>query len=405
VAPDVVVAKGPGNRAVPPAPDLPAPDLPAPDLRGFDHVEWWVGNARHAAHFFAAGFGFTVVAYAGPETGWADRTSYVLLQGDIRFVVTSPLGDASDIADHVRRHGDGVRVIAYRVADTAEAHARVVARGAVNVREPTTLSDDNGQAVVATVQAYGDTVHTMVERHDYRGDFLPGYEPADLSVAIGAPVGLTRYDHVVANVEDGRLREWVEWYERVWGLGQLQHFDADAITTEFSALRSTVVWNGDRVVQPINEPAEGLRKSQIDEYLDYYGSPGVQHLALRTDDIVATVRALRERGIRLLHVPSEYYDEAPARMAGLGVELPWPELAELGILVDRDDHGYLLQVFTEPVASRPTAFIEIIQRQGARGFGEGNFKALFMSIEAEQARRGNLLRSRREPWRREPLAS
>jgi 4-hydroxyphenylpyruvate dioxygenase len=380
VATDVALAEGSSKKAVP----------TAPDLIGFDHVEWWVGNARHAAHFFAAGFGFTVVAYAGPETGRQDRTSYVLTQGDIRFVVTSALDDASDVADHVRRHGDGVRVIAYRVADAAGAYDRVVARGATGVYEPTTLSDDGGPAVIATVAAYGDTVHTLVERNDYSGAFLPGFERADLPVAVGAPVGLTGYDHVVANVEDGRLSKWVEWYERVWGFGQLQHFDENAITTEYSALRSTVVWNRDRVVQPINEPAEGRRKSQIEEYLDYYGSPGVQHLALRTDDIVATVRALRERGIRLLHVPPEYYDEAPTRMAGLPVALPWEQLAELGILVDRDDRGYLLQVFTEPVASRPTAFIEIIQRQGARGFGEGNFKALFTSIEAEQARRGNL---------------
>ncbi len=222
------------------------------------------------------------------------------------------------------------------------------------------------------------------------GVFLPGFEAASIPFALGADVGLTRYDHIVANVEDGRLSEWVDWYARVWGLGELQHFDENAISTEFSALRSTVVWNGDRVVQPINEPAEGRRKSQIAEYLDYYDSPGVQHLALRTNDIVATVGTLRERGIRLLHVPADYYDAAPARMAGLDVDLPWEQLAELGILVDRDDEGYLLQVFTETVASRPTAFIEIIQREGARGFGEGNFKALFQSIEAEQARRGNL---------------
>ena len=255
---------------------------------------------------------------------------------------------------------------------------------------PTESRDDHGAAVIATIAAYGDTVHALVERDAYDGVFLPGFEAASVPFALGSAVGLTRYDHIVANVEDGRLAEWVDWYARVWGLGELQHFDENAISTEFSALRSTVVWNGDRVVQPINEPAEGRRKSQIAEYLDYYDSPGVQHLALRTDDIVATVSALRDRGIRLLHVPADYYDAAPARMAGLDVDLPWEQLAELGILVDRDDEGYLLQVFTETVASRPTAFIEIIQREGARGFGEGNFKALFQSIEAEQARRGNL---------------
>jgi 4-hydroxyphenylpyruvate dioxygenase len=371
-------------------PRLGAHRGPAPELGGFDHVEWWVGNARHTAQFFASGFGFEVTAYAGPETGRRDRVSYVLTQGEIRFVVTSALDGTSEIAEHVRRHGDGVRVVAYRVADAREAHARAVARGGVSVEAPTESRDDHGTAVIATIAAYGDTVHALVERDAYNGVFLPGFEPASIPFALGSAVGLTRYDHIVANVEDGRLAEWVDWYARVWGLGELQHFDENAISTEFSALRSTVVWNGDRVVQPINEPAEGRRKSQIAEYLDYYDSPGVQHLALRTDDIVATVSALRDRGIRLLHVPADYYDAAPARMAGLDVDLPWEQLAELGILVDRDDEGYLLQVFTETVASRPTAFIEIIQREGARGFGEGNFKALFQSIEAEQARRGNL---------------
>jgi 4-hydroxyphenylpyruvate dioxygenase len=363
---------------------------PAPELLGFDHVEWWVGNARHAAQFFASGFGFTIEAYAGPETGSRDRMSYALRQGEVCFVVTSPLDGASEIAEHVRRHGDGVRVVAYRVADAREAHARAVARGGKSAQEPCEHRDHHGVAVVGAIHTYGDTVHALVDRTDYHGVFLPGFEPAPQSPAVGTPVGLTRFDHVVANVEDGRLANWVAWYERVWGLGQLQHFGEEAISTEFSALRSTVVWNGGNVVQPINEPAEGLRKSQIAEYLDYYGSPGVQHLALRTDDIVATVSALRERGIRLLHVPADYYEEAPRRMAGLDVALPWEQLAELGILVDRDESGYLLQVFTESVASRPTAFLEIIQREGARGFGEGNFKALFVSIEAEQARRGNL---------------
>jgi 4-hydroxyphenylpyruvate dioxygenase len=369
---------------------LDSRSTPAPDLLGFDHVEWWVGNARHAAQFFAAGFGFTVEGYAGPETGLRDRISYVLTQGEIRFVVTSALDADSEIADHVRRHGDGVRVVAYRVGDAREAHDRAVARGGVSVDAPTKVRDQDGMVVLASIAAYGDTVHTLVERDRYAGPFLPGYEPATIDIAVGDPVGLTRYDHVVANVGDGELSDWVDWYAQVWGLGELQHFDENAISTEFSALRSTVVWNGGRVVQPINEPAEGRRKSQIAEYLDYYGGAGVQHLALRTDDILATVAALRARGIRLLHVPDDYYETAPVRMAGLDVALPWERLAELGILVDRDEHGYLLQVFTETVASRPTAFIEIIQREGARGFGEGNFKALFMSIEAEQSCRGNL---------------
>jgi 4-hydroxyphenylpyruvate dioxygenase len=374
----------------PRADDGSGSEVPAPDLLGFDHVEWWVGNARHAAHFLAAGFGFVVEAYAGPETGRRDRVSYALRQGDIRFVVTSALDAGSDIAAHVRRHGDGVRVVAYHVADARTAHSRAVARGATSVQHPTATTDAYGRAVIGIVAAYGDTVHALVDRTDYHGPFLPGYEASDLPIAIGAPVGLTSIDHVVANVEDGRLDEWVDWYGRVWGLGAQQHFSEEAISTEFSALRSTVVSNGDRVVQPINEPAEGRRKSQIAEYLDYYGGPGVQHLALRTDDIIATVRALRDRGIRTLHVPTDYYTEARARMEGSPAKLPWEQLADLGILVDRDAQGHLLQVFTETVASRPTAFIEIIQRAGARGFGEGNFKALFVSIEAEQARRGNL---------------
>jgi 4-hydroxyphenylpyruvate dioxygenase len=363
---------------------------PAPELTGFDHLHWWVGNARHAAQLFVAGFGFEVVAHAGPETGARDRQSYVLRQGGVCFVVTSPLTPDGELADHVARHGDGVRDVAYAVADCAEAHRRAVARGGESVAPPTRQEDEHGRVVLAAVRTYGDTLHGLVERGGYAGPFLPGYEEASMPVRVGAPVGLTGIDHVVANVGDGELDRWVAWYEQVWGLSPQQRFDEEAISTEFSALRSTVVSNGGRVVQPINEPAEGRRRSQIEEYLDYYGSPGVQHVALRTDDIVATVAALQDRGIRFLRVPDTYYDEAPARMAGLGADLPWDRLAELGILVDRDEHGSLLQVFTEHVASRPTVFLEIIQRSGAQGFGEGNFKALFTSIEAEQSRRGNL---------------
>jgi 4-hydroxyphenylpyruvate dioxygenase len=365
-------------------------DVPAPELLGFDHLEWWVGNARQAAHFFATAFGFDAVAYAGPETGVADRQSYVLRQGEITFVVTSALDGVSEIAEHVRVHGDGVRNVAYTVADAQVAFDRACSRGARVLHEPRRSRDDGGVVVQAAIRAYGDTVHTFVQRDGYRGAFAPGYEPFDLGVRIGPPVGLTSFDHVVANVEDERLRYWVDWYERVLGLREMQHFTEDAISTEYSALRSTVVWNGGRVVQPINEPAPGRRKSQIEEYLDYYRSPGVQHIALRTDDIVTTVAAMRDRGVRFLRVPDTYYEEAPARLAGVDAELPWDRLAELGILVDRDDDGYLLQIFTENVAGRPTVFLEVIQRCGARGFGEGNFKALFTSIEAEQARRGNL---------------
>jgi 4-hydroxyphenylpyruvate dioxygenase len=327
-----------------------------PELLGFSHLEWWVGNARHAAHFWASAFGFTVVGYAGPETGRPDRQSYVVRQGDVTFVLTSSLDGDSEIARHVLAHGDGVKDVAYRVAE------------------------GGGRSFAA----YGDTVHSLVEGP------LDGFEALDLPIEAGEAVGLTAYDHVVANVEEGRLEPWVDWYRETFGFDVLQSFTEDDIATEYSALRSTVVWNGGTVVQPLNEPAAGLKKSQIEEFLDYYGGPGVQHIALRTDDIIHTVAELRRRGVRFMRVPGSYYDEAPDRLAGLGADLPWERLAELGILVDRDHGGYLLQIFTEPVASRPTVFMEIIQREGARGFGEGNFKALFTSIEAEQARRGNL---------------
>ncbi|HET6795354.1 MAG TPA: 4-hydroxyphenylpyruvate dioxygenase, partial [Acidimicrobiales bacterium] len=253
---------------------------------------------------------------------------------------------------------------------------------------PAAAEDDHGRVLVASVRAYGDTLHTMVDRGAYLGPFLPGYEACEPERRPGRGMGLRSYDHVVANVEEHRLDDWVRWYEQVWGMRQLQHFTEQDITTAYSALRSTVVGNGGAVVLPVNEPAPGLRRSQIQEFLDYYRGPGVQHVALRTDDIIATVAAMQRRGIRFLRVPDTYYDEAPERMAG--VQLPWRRLAELGILVDRDAGGYLLQVFTENVASRPTVFLEVIQRQGARGFGEGNFKALFTAIEAEQDRRGNL---------------
>jgi 4-hydroxyphenylpyruvate dioxygenase len=366
------------------------PDVLAPELVAFDHLEWWVGNARHSAHFFSAGFGFDVVAYAGPETGRRDRQSYVLRQGGIDFVVTSALEPGSEIASHVQAHGDGVRDVAFRVEDAEETYRRLVGRGAESVQAPTLARDDAGEMIRATVRAYGDTVHSLIERDRYRGVFAPGFEPETFDGVPGRTVGLVGVDHVVANVEEGKLDEWVGWYERVWGMSEMQHFTEEAISTEYSALRSTVVWNGGRVVQPINEPAPGRRKSQIEEFLDYYGSPGVQHIAINTDDIVTTVAALRDRGIRFLRVPDEYYDEAPERLGEVGKDLPWEQLAALGILVDRDPRGYLLQIFTENVASRPTVFLELIQREGATGFGEGNFKALFVSIEAEQARRGNL---------------
>jgi 4-hydroxyphenylpyruvate dioxygenase len=364
---------------------LPAP----PTLGGIDHLEWWVGNARAFAGFLAAAFGFEPVAYAGPETGRRDRCSYLLQQGRVRFLVTGALHPDSPIAEHVRAHGDGVRDIAFLVDDVPAAFRAAIARGATPHRPPTIDEDDRGHGTIhhAAICAYGETVHTFLDRSAYDGPFAPQFEATDLPNPVGPPVGITRFDHVVANVEKGHLDEWVGYYQDVLGFEQLTHFSDDQISTEYSALMSTVVWNHDKVVLPINEPADGRKKSQIEEYLDFYGSPGVQHVALHTDDIVTAVRALRSRGVRFMDVPAEYYDEARQRLAG--VELPWDALAELGILVDRDHDGHLLQIFTETVTDRPTVFFEIIQRAGARGFGEGNFKALFESIERAQARRGN----------------
>jgi 4-hydroxyphenylpyruvate dioxygenase len=360
----------------------------APVLLDFDHLELWVGNARQAAAFFASTLGFDLVAYGGPETGIDDRASYVLEQGVVRFVVSGALTPESEIAAHVRRHGDGVHDVAFAVDDASRAFAAATARGADPVREPCTQRDHWGGVTRSTVGAYGDTTHTFVQRDGYSGPFAPGYEARRTSSHFGPPVGLTEIDHVVANVPEGALATWVHWYHRVFGLDELTHFDEEQISTEHSALRSTVVWNGGRVVLPVNEPAAGLRTSQIQEYLDFYRGPGVQHIAIRTDDIVRTVRALRDRGLCFLDVPPTYYDDARERIAG--VPLPWDELSELGILVDRDAGGHLLQIFTEGIADRPTLFLEIIQRVGARGFGAGNFKALFEAIEREQSRRGNL---------------
>lgn len=361
---------------------------PAPALGGIDHLEWWVGNARAFSAFLAAGFGFELLAYAGPETGRRDRVSYLLQQGRIRFMVSGALHPESPIADHVRTHGDGIRDICFQVDDVVGAYEAALSRGAAPERAPSTDHDDLGHLHHAAIRAYGDTVHTFLDRTAYCGDFAPQFVASHLPRLPGPEVGLDRVDHVVANVERGHLDEWVGYYEGVLGFDQLAHFDDGQISTQYSALASTVVWNHDEVVLPINEPADGLRKSQIEEYLDFYGSPGVQHIALHTPDIVSSVRALHARGVRFMDVPPEYYDEACRRVPD--VDLPWRQLAELGILVDRDQDGHLLQVFTETLTDRPTVFVEIIQREGARGFGEGNFKALFESIERAQARRGNL---------------
>jgi 4-hydroxyphenylpyruvate dioxygenase len=363
---------------------------PATRLAGWDCIEFWVGNARTTAGFLMSAFGFVCTGYAGPETGVRDRASYVLEQGDIRFVVTGALDAESPIARHVRTHGDGVHDLAWIVDDADAAFRAAVGRGARAVREPWSESDDQGTLTLAQIATFGETVHTFVERRRYATDRLePGFTDDDLPPApVGPAVGLRAVDHVVGNVEQGRLAHWVDFYRQVLGFDELTHFDDEQISTEYSALMSTVVWDGTTIVMPLNEPADGRKKSQIQEYVETYDGPGVQHIALRTDDIVATVRALRARGVRFMSVPDSYYEDAQHRLAG--VDLPWADLQELRILVDRDADGHLLQIFTETVTDRPTVFFEIIERRGARGFGEGNFKALFEAIERDQARRGNL---------------
>jgi len=367
-----------------------APTTPAAHLRGWDCVEWWVGNARTTAGFLMSAFGFRCTGYAGPETGRREKASYVLEQGDIRFVVSGALEADSPIAEHVRKHGDGVHDLAWLVDDASATHAAALARGARSVRPPWVEHDEHGDLELAQVGTYGDTVHTFVSRLRYRGSTLePGYSAERLpNPSIGPPVGLTAIDHVVGNVEEGQLDTWVDFYADVMGFAQLVHFDDDQIRTEYSALMSTVVWDGSKIVMPLNEPAEGRKKSQIQEYIEHYDGPGVQHIALRTDDIVAAVQALRDRGVRFMSVPATYYHDAMARLAEF--DLPWEALQRLNILADKDHDGYLLQIFTETITDRPAVFFEIIERHGATGFGEGNFKALFEAIERDQARRGNL---------------
>lgn len=361
---------------------------PAARLKGWDSIEFWVGNARAMAGFLTNSFGFTVTAYAGPETGRADKASYLLEQGDIRLVVTSGLTPESEIWNHVRQHGDGAHDLAFVVDDATATFEAAISRGARPIDEPYELSDDDGTLRLASVATYGETKHTFVDRSEYSGYYCPGFDRDGVPVSdIGQPVGLTAIDHVVGNVEDGRLDEWVSWYEDVMGFEQLRHFDESQISTEFSALRSTVVWNGGSIVMPLNEPAEGKRKSQIQEYIDTYRGPGVQHLAFATGDIVRAIGSLRQRGVRFLEANEAYYADVTERLGFL--DIPWDKVQELGILVDHETDGHLLQLFTEPVTDRPTVFVEIIQRGGARGFGEGNFKALFESIEREQERRGN----------------
>jgi 4-hydroxyphenylpyruvate dioxygenase len=357
-------------------------------INGTDYVEFFVGNARQASHFYRTAFGFQWVAYRGPETGVRDRASYLLQQNKIRLVLTTALRPDHPAAEHVHRHGDGVRDIALWVDDARAAFRAAVERGAHAEMEPTVLRDDDGEVVLAAIQTYGDTIHTLVERSNYRGLFLPGFRAVEPRYRPAA-VGLQYVDHIVGNVELGRMNQWVGFYERVMGFKNLISFDDKDISTEYSSLMSKVVSSGnERIKFPINEPAKGKKKSQIDEYLEFYGGPGAQHLALATNDIIATVTALRDRGVEFLQVPTTYYDELQARVGR--IDEPVSTLQELGILVDRDPDGYLLQIFTKPVEDRPTLFYEIIQRKGARSFGKGNFKALFEAIEREQGLRGNL---------------
>ena len=358
-------------------------------LNGTDYVEYYVGNAKQAAYFYRAAFGFQLVAYAGPETGVRDRVSYVLEQNKIRFVLTSPLRQDSAIAAHVLKHGDGVHDVALWVDDAASAWRETTRRGARSVREPEVLRDENGSVAVASIATYGDTIHTFVERRHYAGAFLPGFKAVDDLDVVARPVGLKYIDHMVGNVGWGEMNGWVAFYRDVMGFQIYQSFDDKEISTEYSALMSKVMSNGNgRVKFPINEPAEGRKKSQIEEYIDFYQGPGVQHVAMVTDDIVWTVTRLRAQGIDFLKVPMSYYEALAARVGA--IDEPLDQLAELGILVDRDEEGYMLQIFTKPVEDRPTVFYEIIQRKGSRGFGKGNFKALFQSIEREQELRGNL---------------
>ena len=358
-------------------------------LNGIDHVEFYVGNARQAAYYYRAALGMKLAAYRGPETGTRDRASYVLEQGEIRFVLTTPLQPDSGIAEHIKLHGDGVREIALWVDDAESAFCETTRRGARGLREPALLEDENGQVRVSAIAAYGDTVHSFVERKNYRGVFLPGFRPVEGGDAIARPVGLKHIDHMVGNVGWGQMNSWVNFYRDIMGFQLYQHFDDQDISTEYSALMSKVMSNGNgRVKFPINEPAVGKKKSQIEEYLDYYHGPGVQHIAMATDDILATVSKLREQGIEFLRVPTAYYDDLEKRCGK--IDEPIQRLADLGVLVDRDDEGYMLQIFTKPVEDRPTLFFEVIQRKGSRSFGKGNFKALFEAIEREQAARGNL---------------
>ena len=354
---------------------------------GIDYVQFFVGNARQAAHYYRA-LGFSPIAYAGLETGTRDRVSWCCSQGDIRLVFTGALGPDGPIAEHVKRHGDGVHDVAFRVPDAEEAYRVALERGARSVSAPEVIEDENGKLVRAAIATYGETIHSLVSREEYSGVFFPGFQPVQ-GVDRTDGFGLRVIDHVVGNVELGKMDSWVEFYERIMGFTEMRHFSDDEISTDYSALMSKVVWDGEgKIKLPINEPAEGKRKSQIEEYLEYYGTPGVQHIAMASEDIVRTVEGMRDAGIEFLRVPDTYYEEARERVPEVSDQID--AMQRNGVLVDKDEDGYLLQIFSKPVQDRPTVFYEVIERHGSQGFGAGNCKALFEAIEREQDARGNL---------------
>jgi len=357
-------------------------------LQGTDYIEFYVGNAKQAAHYYKTVFGFQSLAYSGPETGTKEKTSYAIRQNKLTFVLTTPLRSGNAIADHIAKHGDGVKAIALKVEDATSAWEETTSRGGKSFLEPMTLTDGDGQVVMSGIHTYGDTVHLFIERENYNGVFMPGFRSWE-STHNPADTGLLYVDHCVGNVGWNQMNPWVKFYEDVMGFRNILSFDDKDISTEYSALMSKVMSNGNGYVKfPINEPAEGKKKSQVEEYLDFYDGEGVQHVAIATNDIVKTVTELQKRGLEFLNIPSTYYETVLDRVGEIDEDLE--PLAKLGILIDRDDEGYLLQIFTKPVEDRPTLFFEIIQRKGAKSFGKGNFKALFEALEREQEARGNL---------------
>ncbi|PYK78766.1 MAG: 4-hydroxyphenylpyruvate dioxygenase [Verrucomicrobia bacterium] len=367
---------------------VPAAEKDFLPLQGTDYIEFYVGNAKQAAHFYKTVFGFQSLAYSGPETGTKEKASYVIRQNKLTFVLTTPLRSGNAIADHIAKHGDGVKAIALKVEDATSAWEETTRRGGKSFLEPMSLNDGDGQLVISGIHTYGDTVHLFIERENYHGVFMPGFRPLE-STYNPAETGLLYVDHCVGNVGWNQMNPWVKFYEDVMGFRNILSFDDKDISTEYSALMSKVMSNGNGYVKfPINEPAEGKKKSQVEEYLDFYDGEGVQHVAIATNDIVKTVTELQKRGLEFLHIPSTYYETVLDRVGDIDEDLE--PLERLGILVDRDEEGYLLQIFTKPVEDRPTLFFEIIQRKGAKSFGKGNFKALFEALEREQEARGNL---------------